>query len=273
MTGKSSDAAPLALRRWKRRCARVLPPVLFFVALVVAWQYLLPAIGVRAYLVPPPLDILKELAAEPFVFLEHTGVTVLESLAGFLLALVLGVTCAVLFVHSRGAERTIFPYIILLKAVPLIAIAPILILWFGNGMSGKIVMSALICFFPIVVSTTVGLRDISPASLDLMHSLSASRRQILTKIRFPAAAPHIFSALKVASTLSVIGSIVGELAGADRGIGYLILVSSYRMDTASMFAAVILCAIAGLLFFGAISIVERRVLRWHQAYAHGAETE
>lgn len=257
--------------RWKRHLAHMLPPVLFFIALVLAWQYLFPILGVRPYHMPPPLDIAREMATDPGMYLEHTGVTIFESLAGFLLAFVTGVACAILFVHSRVSERTLFPYIILFKAVPLIAIAPILILWFGNGMFGKIVMSALICFFPIVVSATIGLRDVSPASLDLMNSLSASRRQILLKIRFPAAAPHIFSALKVASTLSVIGSIVGELSGADRGIGNLILISSYRMDTVSMFAAVICCAVAGLLFFGVISLVERRMLRWHQAYTHDRE--
>ena len=158
------------------------------------------------------------------------------------------------------------PYVVAFKAIPLIALAPILTIWFDNSMLGKVVMSCLICFFPIVVSATTGLRDVSPSSLDLMHSLYANWWQILIKVRLPAAAPHIFAALKVASTLSIIGSIVAELTGADKGIGYLIIVSSYRLDTPAMFAAIIVSAAAGILFFFSIAWAERKVLNWHQAY-------
>lgn len=266
MNDLTLSQAPLnRTRRWKR-LQTVLPSLAFFLVFLAIWQYALPALGVRSYHIPSPGAIVAAIAKEPLVFLYHTGITALESLSGFIIAIVVGVAFAILFVHCRAAEHTVFPYIVILKAVPLIALAPILVLWFGNGLWAKTVMSALICFFPIVVSTTIGLRDVSPAALDLMRSLSASRRQILVKIRLPAAAPHIFSALRVASTLSIIGSIVAELAGADKGIGYLILVSTYRMDTNVMFAAVVFCALAGLLFFSAITLMERRILKWHQAY-------
>ena len=246
-----------------------LPPVMFLVLFLLVWQFAIPALGVGSYILPPPLAIAIEILDSPLQLLTHSLVTLTESLAGFVVAALIGIGTAVLFVHCRTFERVAYPYIVAFKAVPLIALAPLLVLWFGNGMLSKVVMSALICFFPIVVSTALGLRDVSPAALDLMHSLSASRWQILTKLRFPSAAPHVFSALKVASTLSIIGSIVGELAGADRGIGYLIIVSSYRLETSAMFAAIVASAVAGVVLFGLISLLERRVCAWHHAYRRG----
>ena len=197
---------------------------------------------------------------------KHTGITLWESFAGFVFAFFIGVGVSIIFVHSRATERLAYPYIVALKAVPLVAIAPLLVIWFGNGLTSKIIMSALICFFPIVVSTSIGSKDVSPAALDLMHSLSASRWQILTKLRFPSSAPHVFASLKVASTLSIIGSIVAEMAGADRGLGYLIMMSNNRLDTPAMFAAILLSALAGISFFGILSMIERRVLSWHHVF-------
>jgi len=235
-------------------------------AVFLLWQFAVPAFGIKPYLIPTPTDIAAEIAQGPIKLLMHTGVTLLESALGFVLACLIGFVTAVVFVHYRPAERLAYPYVVAFKAIPLIAMAPLLIVWFGNGLSAKVIMSAMICFFPIVVSTTVGLRDVSSASLDLMHSLSASKWQILMMVRLPGAGPHIFAALKVASTLSVIGAIVAELTGADRGLGYLIVVSSYRMETAALFAAILASALAGVSLFGVLAFAERRLLSWHQAF-------
>ncbi len=267
MTNQSHSRHGLSVSHLLARLARTAgPPVAFLLIVLLLWQFAVPAMGIKPYLIPTPTDIASEISRDPTDLLFHTGVTLLESALGFLVACLIGFGTAVVFVHCKTAEKLAYPYVVAFKAIPLIAMAPLLIVWFGNGLSAKVIMSAMICFFPIVVSTTVGLRDVSSASLDLMHSLSASRWQILMMVRLPSAGPHIFAALKVASTLSVIGAIVAELTGADRGLGYLIVVSSYRMETAALFAAILASALAGVSLFGIISLAEKRLLSWHQAF-------
>ena len=156
---------------------------------------------------------------------------------------------------------------IALKAIPLVAIAPLLVLWFGSGILGKIVMAALICFFPAIVNTTAGLKAIDRDALYMMQSISATKWQIFIKLRLPNSLPYFFSGLKISSTLAVVGAIVAELAGADKGIGYTILISSYRLETNMLFAAIVAASIGGIAFFGVISWVERLWLYWHESVA------
>lgn len=242
-----------------------IPPVVFFLIFIVSWQLITGIFNIPSYLIPSPKEIVVEIFRSAPNLLKNTLITLFESLFGFLLGSAFGFIMAVGFAHSNKMEKSVYPYMIALKAIPLVAIAPLLILWFGNGVFGKVVMAALMCFFPTIVNTTIGLKSVEMDSLYLMQSLSATKWQIFKKLRLPASMPYFFSALKISSTLAVVGAIVAELSGADRGIGYLILMSSYRMETITLFAAIFAASISGIGFFAAISLLEKKFLYWHDS--------
>lgn len=248
----------LTRKQYKRlRAFRVaIPPVIVFFLFLVAWETVCRLFGVREFVLPPPTKVLDVAIKNAGSLLFDTGLTTLEALLGFLVANVLSLVLAVFFCHSRWMETSLYPYTIALKSVPVVAIAPLMVLWFGYGLWGKVVMAATVAFFPLVVNATLGLKAVNSESLDLMHSLSASKWQILMKLRFPTAIPYIISALKISSTMAVVGAIVGELAGATRGIGYLILVSSYNLDTPLLFAAIVLASLIGIVFFAGLAALE-----------------
>lgn len=237
-------------------------PILFFVGILVVWEILVLLLNVPEYLLPRPTKIISEIITNFGSLLGHTGITMFEAIVGYIIANIIGFIVAVIFVHSKTIEKGFYPYAIALKTTPIIAMAPLLVLWFGTGIASKIVAAAVICFFPILVNTVKGLRSISDDALDLFKSYSASKWQIFTKLRLPNSLPYIFSALKISTGLAVVGAIVGEFVGASKGIGYVILVSSYHLETTRMFAAIIMSALAGILFFGLISILERKYIFW-----------
>lgn len=243
----------------------VIPPILVCIAVLGLWELIVRVAHVPNYLLPAPSQIFAEIVKTILPLLKDTAVTMLESVLGFIVGSGLAVGVSVIFTHSKLMERSFYPYAIALKTIPIIAIAPLLILWFGNGIPAKVVMAALICFFPVIVNTTKGLQSVSPAALDLFGSLSASRWQVLWKLRFPMALPYIFSALKISATLAVIGAIVGEMAGANIGLGYTILIASYYIDTNMLFAAIVLASLVGVAFFGLVALIEKRALYWHDA--------
>jgi len=235
------------------------PPVLTLVGVLVIWETICHSFNVPEYLFPAPTIIYYTFFHNINSLLTDTAVTLYEALVGFIIANIVSIITAVGFCHSKILERSLYPYAIAIKSIPVIAIAPLLVLWFGYGIFGKILMSAIISFFPLVVNATVGLKSVDPDAIDLMRSLSASKRQILFKLRFPNALPYIFSALKISSTLSVVGAIVGEMTGAQKGIGFVILTSTYNIDTPLLFSAIIAASIGGILFFGLIVIIEQYV--------------
>ncbi len=241
------------IQSWAREWS---PPLVVFVALLAAWEFCCRTFDVKEYLVPAPSRIAEVLGMKLPSLLCDTGITMAEAALGFFAANVLSLIIAIGFCHWAWLERSFYPYVIALKSVPVIAIAPLLVLWCGYGMAGKAVMAAIISFFPLVVNATLGLKSVDPEAMDLMHSLSASRLQILVKLRLPNALPYIFSALKISSALAVVGAVVGELTGAKRGIGFVILMASYNIDTPMLFAAIICASVAGILFFGAVAWIE-----------------
>lgn len=241
------------------------PPLIVFLAVIGMWEVIVWAAKLPNYLLPAPSQIFIEIIQSFLPLLRDTAITMLESVLGFILGSGIGIGVAILFAHSLLVERAFYPYAIALKTVPIVAIAPLLILWFGNGIAAKVVMAALICFFPVIVNTTKGLQSVSQASLDLFGSLSATRWQVLWKLRFPMALPYIFSALKISSTLAVIGAIVGEMSGAKAGLGYTIMIASYNFKTDMLFAAIILSSILGIAFFGLLAWAEKHWLYWHEA--------
>jgi NitT/TauT family transport system permease protein len=244
---------------------RAIPAVFFMILVLIVWQVAVSVFDVPSYLLPKPSQILERLITSLPVLSRHFLITVVESLLGFVLGAFLGVFLAVLFVHSKTLELSLYPYAIALKTVPIIAIAPLLIVWFGNGILPKIMVAAIISFFPIVVNAVRGLKSIDDEAFDLFDSLSASSWQVFIKLRVPTSLPYLFSALKISSTLAVIGAIVGEFAGSDRGLGFFIMISSYRVDTIGMFVGILVSSVLGIIFFYLIALCEYLFIPWAQA--------
>lgn len=239
----------------------VAPTILFFLVVVV-WQTAVYLLEINPIILPSPIEIAAAMYEHPVRLLRETGVTMSEAILGFCLGSAVAFIMAVIFVHSDTIRDAVYPFAVALKSTPLVAIAPLLVLWFGNGMLSKVVMSAVIAFFPVLVNSVNGLLNVDRDTIDLMRSLSASRLQILIRVRIPSSLGFIFASLKIASSLSVVGAIIGEYTGSTRGIGYLINTSSYYLETPLMFAGIIMIAVGGIAFFAAISFLEQRLLFW-----------
>jgi NitT/TauT family transport system permease protein len=232
-------------------------PVCFGVTVIILWEVICRAFAVPKYLVPTPSVIVREMGTDSAYLLSHLGSTFIEAALGLLLAASVGFALGCLFVRFNTMEKMTLPYFVASQAIPIVAVAPLFILWFGNGTQSKVAMAALICFFPIIVSTSRGLRSISREQLDLFRMHAASEWHIFSKLRLPAASSQIFTGLRVSSALAMIGAIVAEYSGADRGIGYVIMQSTYRLDTPLLFAAIICSALAGLAMFATVVLIEK----------------
>ena len=245
---------------------RSAPSVALLVVSLLVWEFWVNIRDVPAYLYPSASAVGRELLDEgPSLAAEDLSWTMIEAVLGFLLGSTAAVLAAITFVHAKFIERVLFPWAIVLQTVPIVAVAPVLTIWFGFTLTPKVMIAALICFFPVLVNTTKGLRAISSQALELMSVLSASKWSIFWRLRVPSSLPYVFAGLKVASTLSVIGAIVAEFTGADRGIGFVIIQASYRIDTRLMFAGIALSSAAGIVFFNIIGALERLALRWPDA--------
>lgn len=237
-------------------------PAASFVAFIAVWQTSVRTFHWNKVILPAPMDVVIAIDRNFRSLVIATGITMAESILGFLAGVAGAFLLAVIFIHSRPVQRSLYPYAIALKSTPLIAIAPLLILWFGNGMLSKIVMSAMVAFFPILVSSVTGLTAIDQSMLDLLRSLSASWLQILIKVRIPNSLPYVFASLKIASSMAVVGAVIGEFTGSMSGIGHLLTTSSYYLDTPVVFAGVLFITLAGLLFFALVALIEQKVVSW-----------
>lgn len=238
-------------------------PVIVLLVLFAGWWFVAWRELVPAYLVPSPGAVAQTMVADWAMLLEHTWVTTMETVVGFVLAAVVGVATAVLLVYSRTAEKSLYPLILFAQVIPKIAIAPILVVWFGFGMTPKIVLAVLIAFFPVVVSAVAGLRSVDPELLEMSATMGASRWKTFRKIRFPGSLPQLMSGLKVAVTLAVVGAVVGEFVGADRGLGYVLLLASGNLDAPLLFADLILMSLIGVVLFVLVEVLERLLIPWH----------
>lgn len=243
----------------------VVPAATLALLALVIWQIVVITADVPTYIVPSPTEIGQELIAKGPSLIADLGWTMLEAVTGFLIGGGVAFVTAVVFVHVRIVERAAFPWAIVLQTIPIVAIAPLLTIWFGYTLVPKVAIAAIICFFPVLVNTTRGLRSVSGQAMELMRVLSARKASIFWRLRLPSSLPYVFAGLRVAATLSVIGSIVAEFTGADRGIGFVIVQASYRIDTRLMFAAITLSSLAGIMFFHLIGWIERATLRWPDA--------
>ena len=246
----------------RRLAGETLVPAATLIAVVVAWEVATRALHVPRFIMPAPSAILGEGWDWRYRFIEHTWVTLYETLGGFALSMVVGVPLAVLIVYSPTLRLAIYPLIILAQSVPKIAIAPVLLLVLGFGEFPKMVVAFLVAFFPVVVDTATGLAATPPELLDLSRSYRASRFKTFLKVRLPLALPFIFAGAKVAITLSVIGAVVGEFVGSDKGLGYVILSATSYWKTELAFSAMIILSLMAIVLFAAVSLVERWLCPW-----------
>lgn len=240
----------------------ILPPLILAIVALAVWQLSVDIFEIPQYLLPSPSNILVDLAENFLSLLHHSGITLLEALIGFLLANAIAILLSVCIIYIPNSDKAIMPFAIALKTTPIVALAPLLLLWLGTGLAPKIAAAALICFFPALVNSIKGFNALQDGEEDLFRVYGASKTQILFKLRFRRAGPYIFSALKVSSSLAIVGAIVGEFVGANEGIGYVILVSSYHLETVKMFSALTTAAIAGILFYAIISFIDYKVIYW-----------
>src|SRR5579859_6683269 len=234
-------------------------PVLFGLVVLAAWQAIVMMVGVPEYLLPAPTVIAATFDRTLAVQL---AITFVEALAGFAIASAGAFACALAFVRFKTIEDGLFPVAIALKTTPIVAIAPLLVIWLGTGWSSKIAAAVLISFFPVLVNATKGLKAADAEYRELFQTLGASRAQEFRKLRIPYCLPYLFSALKISSSLAVVGAIVGEFVGATQGLGYLIIVSSAHLETPTVFAAIAAAAAAGITLFYIIGFFERAVVFW-----------
>jgi NitT/TauT family transport system permease protein len=256
-----------ALRRTRRRTplqyiAGTSPAVWTLLALLIFWEAAVRISGVAEFVLPSPSRIVEEFIAYwPRLFAE-SGFTVGEILLGFIFAVLVGVPLAVLVTYSRFADRAIYPLIVTSQTIPKVAIAPLMVAWFGYGVTPKIVIVVLLTFFPIVINSVVGLKASSAEMLYLAKSMGASPWQTFWKFRLPQALPNMFAGFKLATVMAVIGAIVAEFVGSDVGLGYVIQVAGSSFNITRQFAAIVMISIIGMIFFVLMEWAEKVVVPW-----------
>ncbi|MGE5857346.1 MAG: ABC transporter permease, partial [Solirubrobacterales bacterium] len=251
-----------------KRARSYVAPVVVILLLLGAWELaarwdlISNALNIQDFLVPAPSDIAQSLWRDRSLLADDSWVTLREVLLGFLCALAAGLAFAVILHLSETLRRAFYPLLVASQTIPPVAIAPILVVWFGFGLGPKILLIALVCFFPVTVNTLDGLRSVDPQLITMMRTLGAGRRQILGRVELPSALPFIFSGTKIAIAVAVIGAVFAEWAGASSGLGHQILIASSNLLTARMFAAITLLSVMAILLFALVSVIERRVVTW-----------
>ena len=239
----------------------VLPP-LIIAGLLGIWEGSVRLAEVPTWLLPPPSTIFAELYSSRSLLWVHTLVTLQEVLIGFALALGGGIALALVIAYSRLVERSLYPIVIASQTIPIIAIAPLLLIWVGYGLTPKVIVVALIAFFPIVVNMVDGLKAVDADMVNMMRTFGASRWQVFSKLQMPISLPFLFSGTKIAISVSVIGAVIGEWIGASQGLGYLMTRSIPQFQTERVFAAIVILSIMGIALFLCVVLLERVVLSW-----------
>jgi len=246
-------------------------PYLGILILLGIWEIAVRILELPSYLLPAPSEIARVMVERFQLILEHSWVTAYEMIMGYFLAIVIAIPMAIAITASPNFDRFITPILLFFQTVPKISLAPLFLVWFGVGILPKVLVAFLISFFPIIIDTAVGLRSIAPEMVDLARSMGATRFQIFYRFRLPTSLPYLFSGLKVASTLAVVGAVVGEFVGADRGLGYLLLVANSNLLTALMFGAIFALTAQGLILFYLIQSLETILIPWHISVRSGEE--
>lgn len=254
-----------AAQKMSKIWARLKTPAVIL-ALLVIWELCVRIFKVKEYILPSPIVALQHLfVAQPdanYNWLVHIRITLMELVVSFCVTAVLGIAIAIALAWSAAIRRVLMPAFVFLNSLPIVAIAPLLVLWFGYGLKTNILIAFLVSFFPIVINTTVGLSEIDEDLLDLVKYLNGTKLQIFLKLRIPNSLPYIFTGLKISSTMCVVGAIVGEFVASDKGLGYIIMNSQYTMDSPPIFAGLMLVSLFGVALFGVVSAIERICMPW-----------
>lgn len=232
-------------------------------AAVLLWELGVRAFDVPEFVLPAPSGILAEFWLQRSQLMQASLVTLWAVLAGFGLAVVVSVPLAFLIVFSRHFEKAVYPLLVFSQTIPKIAIIPVFVVWFGFGVLPRVLVAFLICFFPIVIDSVVGLRSVQPEAIDLIKSMGGSKFEVFRRVRVPNALPYFFAGLKVAMTLAVVGAIVGEFVGSTSGLGFIIVQASGFLNTRLMFAAILAISLIGVALFYVIDLLERLLVPWH----------
>ncbi|MGB3904520.1 MAG: ABC transporter permease [Anaerolineae bacterium] len=240
------------------------PALLVFLCL---WQLVVALGSYPAFILPAPVVVFRKfaVAVSDGTLLHHTWATLREVILGLALGLTVATVLGYIFAKSKPLERLLSPYIVASQSIPIVALAPLLVIWFGFGMLSKVIVCALTVFFPVLINTIVGLRSVDESLVDLMRSYGASRRQMFAMLEIPAALPVLLGGLKIGVTLSVIGAVVGEFVAADEGLGFLVNLSRGLFDTPMMFVALFTLVIIALSLYGSVALFENRLLSWRRS--------
>jgi NitT/TauT family transport system permease protein len=262
-----AQARFLANKRYLARRRRVLP-IVAIAAFLLLWWGAVELFDIKPFIAPSPVAVLDVLYHRFGNLMDNLLPTAIEAVLGFLLGNLAAMSLATVFVWRKTVEESLFPIAVMVNTIPVVAKAPILVLLLGNGIEPKVAIAAIICFFPTLVNMTRGLRDVRPEQLELMRILSATDTEVFFRIRVPNAMPALFSSLKIASSTAVIGAIIAEWIGTTKGIGALIVQSTYNFDSPLLYATIVVGSTFSALFFGVVSLAERYMLRWNVAQNH-----
>ena len=264
ISGSDTQRQPSSARQTP--AATLVPRLLPAVLALVAWHAASRWSGLPPFLLPGPLEVGRVLlrALEEGSLLRHAAVTLREVIAGLILGSAIALGLAYPLARSKRVERLLSPYIVASQAIPTVAIAPLLVIWFGTGLLSKVLVCALIVFFPILINTVVGLRAVPEDLRDLMRSLRATRGQVFRHLEVPSATPSLLGGLKIGATLSVIGAVVGEFVGAESGLGFLVNQARGLYNTPLVFAALITLMVMALALYGLVAVIERLALAWRR---------
>jgi NitT/TauT family transport system permease protein len=253
----------LARREARARMSAIVSPLAVVVALLVLWEAATRVLGIAPFLLPSPTAIVASMQANAGLLLYNGWITTVEIVLGFLLSIVVGIPLALAIFLWPPFSRSILPLLVSSQAMPKVAVAPLLLVWFGFGLLPKVLIAFLIAFFPIVINTAVGLASIDPDKIQLARSMGFGAAATFFKIRLPAALPSIFGGLKISITLAVVGAVVGEFVGGDAGLGYLLMVANGSMDTQLLFAGIVGLTILGVALFLLVELAERLAIPRH----------
>jgi len=231
--------------------------------IIFLWHFAVIFFNIPEYLIPAPLAVGEYIFQKWNFLLRHSWVTTYETLAGFFLSILVGIPLAIALVWSKILDRSIMPILVVSQTFPKVAIAPLLIIWFGLGLLPKVLVSFIIAFFPVVVSGVTGMRSVETEMLELIHSMRASSLQVFWKMRLPYALPHLFSGFKVAITFAIVGAVIGEWVGADKGLGYMLLWANANLDTVLLFSILASLTVIGVILYYSVVMIERLIIPWH----------
>jgi NitT/TauT family transport system permease protein len=245
-----------------KRTAQVLFPLAGTAIILLVWHYYVVLFQVSVVVLPTPLQVLQETIQEWRILASEAWITALECIYGFALAMGIGIPIAVIMTYSRITNQMFYPLLVASQSIPKIAVAPILLIWFGTGINSKLAMAFVIAFFPVVVDTATGLRSTSPELIELARSLQCTRLQTFFKIQLPSALPSIFSGAKIAVTLAVIGAVIGEFIGSNEGLGNLLLTANSQLNSPLVWASLTILSMLGVVLYSLVVLAEKLLMPW-----------